>query len=87
MKAESGFFRSNTSVVAGCLVVLGALGALSACGGDVAPPATQYGASPPLPEPRQYLVPPMKVPSAGSWSEGQTPTVAQGLQIRPWQPA
>ncbi len=57
---------------------------LSACGDkDIAAPATQYGNAPTLPAPQQYLVPPMKVMPAGTWKQGETPTVAAGLQIAP----
>lgn len=47
----------------------------------VAPPGTQYGDKPVLPEPQAFLVPPMKVPSAGKWKQGETPTVAADRKI------
>lgn len=43
--------------------------------------ASQYGPKPYLPAPQQYLVPPMHVAPAEGWRDGQTPTVADGLQI------
>ncbi|MDE2404566.1 MAG: sorbosone dehydrogenase family protein [Sphingomonadales bacterium] len=55
------------------------LAACSAKGGD---PSRQYGPDPYLPEPAQYLLPPMRVPQATGWAPGQTPTVPAGLAIR-----
>jgi glucose/arabinose dehydrogenase len=55
---------------------------LAACGQDPAPPSTQYGANPVLPEPQQYLMPPMRVPRAIGWAAGQTPAVPAGLEVR-----
>ncbi|NDP60853.1 MAG: sorbosone dehydrogenase family protein [Oxalobacteraceae bacterium] len=64
-----------------CAVIISA-GMLTACGeSTIAPPDTQYGAKPDLPQPQAYLVPPMKVPSASSWAQGDTPTVPAGLKI------
>lgn len=54
---------------------------LAACsdpGGDT---AEQIGPNPKLPEPQQYLIPPMHVASVAKWSGGETPTVPAGLQI------
>jgi len=44
-------------------------------------PKTQVGANPPLPEPQQYLFPPMHLASVIGWKEGEKPSVAKGLQI------
>jgi glucose/arabinose dehydrogenase len=55
--------------------------ALSACSGDAGTTTAQVGPKPTLPQPNQYLVPPMKVASAGTWSDGETPIVAPGLKI------
>jgi glucose/arabinose dehydrogenase len=44
-------------------------------------PATQVGPNPVLPEPQQYLFPPMRLARVVGWKEGETPTVAQGLKI------
>ena len=65
------------------LVLLGVFGAafaLAGCeeGGD---PQAQIGANPTLPEPQQYLLPPMHIARGSSWAPGQAPTVAQGLQV------
>jgi glucose/arabinose dehydrogenase len=42
----------------------------------------QYGPNPWLPEPTQYLLPPMSVPKAVGWKPGETPTVPAGLRIQ-----
>jgi glucose/arabinose dehydrogenase len=49
-----------------------------AVGGD---PMRQIGANPYLPEPQQYLLPPMHIATAIGWSEGETPSVPQGMQV------
>jgi hypothetical protein len=45
-------------------------------GGD---PRAQIGPNPKLPEPQQYLMPPMKVAKAVPWGKDETPAVSQGL--------
>ena len=65
----------------GLLGGLGAALALAGCdepGGD---PQTQIGAHVALPEVQQYLLPPMHIARSSAWSAGETPTVAQGLQV------
>ena len=65
-----------------CGAVILSIGGLAACGeGGIASPDTQYGDQPTLPAPKNFLLPPMKVPSAGNWKPGETPTVAAGLKI------
>ena len=54
---------------------------LAACGSKGGDPARQYGADPYLPEPREYLLPPMSVPKAIGWKTGETPTVSAGLKV------
>jgi len=44
-------------------------------------PETQIGANPVLPEPQQYLFPPMHLASIIGWKDGEKPTVAPGLKI------
>ena len=44
-------------------------------------PATQIGPDPVLPEPQQYLFPPMKVAKVVGWKDGAMPKVADGLKI------
>ncbi|WP_026143526.1 PQQ-dependent sugar dehydrogenase [Xanthomonas sacchari] len=56
--------------------------ALAACGGKAAlEPNQQAGNAPLLPQPRNFLLPPMQVPEGVGWKEGQAPTVAAGLKI------
>ena len=58
--------------------------ALSACGGpSPIDPHRQVGPNPYLPEIHQYLLPPMKVAPVIGWGAA-TPTVAAGLQIKPF---
>jgi glucose/arabinose dehydrogenase len=47
-------------------------------GGD---PKLQIGANPVLPEPQQYLLPPIQIARVANWGKDETPTVPQGLQI------
>ncbi|WP_295555629.1 PQQ-dependent sugar dehydrogenase [uncultured Stenotrophomonas sp.] len=55
---------------------------LSACAGKAEyHPTDQSGAKPPLPAPKNFLMPPMQVPRGVGWAEGQSPTVAEGLKI------
>ena len=61
------------------LVVIAALAACGSKGGD---PMKQYGPNPVLPDPRQYLLPPMSVPTAVGWKPSEAPTVPPGLRIQ-----
>jgi glucose/arabinose dehydrogenase len=67
-------WRRAGAAVIGCI----ALAACSSKGGD---PARQYGPDPYLPEPHDYLLPPMSVPKAIGWNAGELPTVAAGLKV------
>jgi glucose/arabinose dehydrogenase len=60
-----------------------ALATLAACSGKGGDPMKQYGPDPVLPEPHQYLLPPMSVPEAVGWKPGEAPTVPAGLRIQP----
>jgi glucose/arabinose dehydrogenase len=44
-------------------------------------PLQQSGNNPPLPGPKDFLMPPMQVPTGTGWQPGQTPKVASGLKI------
>ena len=44
-------------------------------------PEDQVGPNPPLPEPQQYLFPPIHLAKIVGWKEGEKPTVAPGLKI------
>jgi glucose/arabinose dehydrogenase len=61
------------------LVMLALLAACSGKGGD---PSKQYGPNPNLPEPQQYLLPPMSVPKVVGWKSGEVPTVPAGMRIQ-----
>jgi glucose/arabinose dehydrogenase len=53
----------------------------TACSSRAGDPARQYGPAPYLPEPREYLLPPMSVPKAIGWNAGEMPTVSAGLTV------
>jgi len=56
--------------------------ALAGCNDNgVADPSTQIGSNPNLPEPRQYLLPPMRIATTEPWGNN-TPTVPPGLQVK-----
>ena len=61
------------------LIAIATLAACSDKGGD---PMKQYGPNPVLPDPQQYLVPPMSVPHAVGWKPGEAPSVPAGLRIQ-----
>lgn len=67
-----------------CLALLALLELvpLSACTEDATTPATQYGSNPVLPEPTQYVIPPMLVPASVGWEPGAAPTVPAGLKVQ-----
>ncbi|WP_158809254.1 sorbosone dehydrogenase family protein [Beijerinckia sp. L45] len=54
--------------------------ALAGCDDQAGDPTTQIGANPRLPEPQNYLLPPIATATPGPWGD-TTPTVAEGLQI------
>jgi glucose/arabinose dehydrogenase len=56
--------------------------ALAACDDQGGDPNRQIGANPILPEPQQYLLPPMNIAKSENWGPGETPNVPQGLVIR-----
>ena len=63
------------------VTVLATAAALTPCtqkGGD---PMKQYGPDPVLPDPKQYLLPPMSVPKEIGWKQGEKPTVPAGMKI------
>jgi glucose/arabinose dehydrogenase len=55
--------------------------AVAARSADSFDPMSQVGSNPVLPEPQQYLFPPMHLAKVVGWKEGETPTVAPGLKI------
>jgi glucose/arabinose dehydrogenase len=55
---------------------------LAGCSGKATiDPSQQSGSSPALPSPKDFLVPPMQVPTGTGWKPGQSPKVASGLKI------
>ncbi|MCW2284033.1 glucose/arabinose dehydrogenase [Rhodoblastus acidophilus] len=60
---------------------LAALLALASCNEQAGDPRDQYGENPKLPEPHQYLLPPMKVMPARGWASGEKPVVPEGLRV------
>lgn len=71
------FKMKSTVAIAATLTVF-----LSACGDNNAMgPEEQLGANPTLPQPQNFLVPPMTVPKGVGWTGDQKPTVAEGLVI------
>ena len=63
------------------LVALLSLAITAGCSSRAGDPARQYGPDPYLPEPREYLLPPMSVPKAIGWDPGEAPTVSAGLTV------
>jgi glucose/arabinose dehydrogenase len=64
-------------LAAACLSAL----TLVACNDDSFDPQSQVGPNPTLPEPQQYLFPPMNLASVVGWKTGEKPTVAKGLKV------
>jgi glucose/arabinose dehydrogenase len=62
-------------------VLLG-IGSVAGCAQSGGDPMKQYGPNPVLPDPKQYLFPPMSVPKEIGWKAGETPTVPRGLRIQ-----
>ena len=63
-------------------VALPLLLTLAACDEQAGDPSQQYGADPKLPEPHNYLLPPMKVMSTRIWENGDEPTASAGLTVK-----
>jgi glucose/arabinose dehydrogenase len=74
------FFSPYTALAVILLCGSGAL--VTACSDNEPDPTNEIGPNPKLPEQSQYLVPPMHVASIIGWKEGETPKVADGLQIK-----
>lgn len=54
---------------------------LAACNDQAGNPSAEYGQDPKLPEPHQYLLPPMKVMPARGWASGETPVAPAGMRV------
>jgi glucose/arabinose dehydrogenase len=70
--------------IAGVVATLTLASALAACndGGAGFDRKTQIGADPVLPEPQQYLIPPIKVGEVVGWGANEKPVVPAGLQVQ-----
>ncbi len=58
--------------------------ALGACSQPIAAPDTQTGPNPVLPEPNQYLLPPMKTAASEPWKANELPTAGADLRVQPF---
>lgn len=55
--------------------------AVAGCDRDGGDPAAQIGPNPVLPEPNQYLLPPMHIAEVKTFGPGEAPNVPAGLQV------
>ncbi|UYO56220.1 sorbosone dehydrogenase family protein [Rhodopseudomonas palustris] len=70
-------FKRTVTLVA-CVSLL----TLAGCGGDDHfDVSSQIGPNPNLPEPQQYLFPPMKLAPVVGWKDGETPSAPEGLKV------
>jgi len=58
--------------------------ALAGCSKQIIDPSRQIGSNPFLPEPKQFLFPPMGIANIVGWKAGQMPTVPAGFTIAPF---
>ncbi|MFD1612805.1 PQQ-dependent sugar dehydrogenase [Sphingomonas tabacisoli] len=65
------------------LFALALTSVLAACSDPQFDEASQVGPDPKLPDPKQYLLPPINVSPGEGWKAGFMPTVAPGLRIQP----
>jgi glucose/arabinose dehydrogenase len=73
-------FTTHARRVSLLVATIASLG-LAGCDDSGGDPRDQIGANPKLPEPQQYLLPPMKIAKVKPW-DGSTPTAPSGLQVR-----
>ena len=71
-------FRTRALLCASLLALL------AGCNDGSGDPKAQIGANPVLPDIQQYLLPPMHIARIIGWKKDETPTVAQGLQAKPF---
>jgi glucose/arabinose dehydrogenase len=74
---SSGSCRSALAAALLCATAL----TLSACSDNGGDPKDQVGANPKLPEPHQYLFPPMNLASVVGWKKDEKPAVPKDLQV------
>jgi glucose/arabinose dehydrogenase len=70
--------RAFRDIALACMAIT-ALG-LAGCNEETFDVKSQIGPNPALPEPQQYLMPPMQIARTASWGS-ETPTVPHGLQV------
>ncbi|MDF3813824.1 MULTISPECIES: sorbosone dehydrogenase family protein [Rhodopseudomonas] len=75
MKHDRAFRRIGTLLVCASLLTL------AGCNDDKFDVASQIGPNPKLPEPQQYLFPPMNLAPIIGWKQDETPQVPQGMKI------
>src|SRR5205807_397598 len=63
-------------------ILCSALALLGACSDPKFDEASQTGPNPLLPDPKQFLIPPINVAPGEGWPAGKTPVVPAGLQIK-----
>ena len=69
--------RTAALLLAGALIA-----SLAACSDPKFDENSQIGPDPALPEPKQFLLPPISVAPGVGWKSGETPKVAPGLAIK-----
>ena len=74
----AGPFKLTRRLALAGVAVAALTGAASADDFDV---KTQIGPNPVLPEPQQYLLPPMHLAKVVGWKDGETPTVPDGTKV------
>ena len=70
--------RASILAASGLALIL----TLAACGDAKFDESSQVGPDPVLPEPHEYLLPPINVAPGEGWKKGQTPVVPAGLHIQ-----
>jgi glucose/arabinose dehydrogenase len=68
--------------ISGMVLLCGSVLCLAGCDDHSGDPKAQIGPNPNLPDPTQYLIPPMHIARIVGWKKDETPTVAQGLKIQ-----
>ncbi|MBW9055937.1 PQQ-dependent sugar dehydrogenase [Rhizobium mesosinicum] len=79
MSRSLALFRCN---VLALILLCGGGALLAGCSDNEPDPTSEIGPNPKLPEQAQYLIPSMHIASVIGWKEGETPKVADGLQIK-----
>jgi len=76
VKSPAATLAVRLALAAAALPVL-----MGAGGSEDLDPRTQIGPNPALPEARQFLLPPMHLPSVVPWKSGETPKVGADLRV------